>query len=96
MDRGQARENRSLLLSCDDHGTTILDFLADGRFDDAQTLTGKGSSKPRIHPRPLSPEARASRKPQSPVELAEASGERIHKEGGKLIKTLTGRISGKK
>jgi transcriptional regulator with XRE-family HTH domain len=83
-DRGFAVLNRAMLLE-DRDGVIPLDLLVGGEYDAFLELVGAGSGRRKLKPAPLSPEARATRRPPPPDELVGALQDRVHFEKGRLI-----------
>lgn len=82
INRGSASTNRSLLLSYTEDGSRYLDLLACGKYEEVKQILGPGNTPPRPQPKPLSPDAIASRMPQKPEELVNALQDPIHHEVG--------------
>jgi DNA-binding transcriptional regulator YiaG len=83
LDRGSARENRSLILGVLEDGTMPFDLLVDGQYKHVLTLLGPGRTPTRPKRTPLSVEARLARRPRPPDELVEALRERIPEKATK-------------
>lgn len=83
MDRGNARENRSLLLAVKD-GQSALSLLASGGYDAARERLGGAAARRPERPAPLSREERLRRAPRPPEELVDARDEPIQTEGQKV------------
>jgi DNA-binding transcriptional regulator YiaG len=83
LNRGSARENRSLLRSVREDGIIPYDLLIDGQYEKVLALLGPGQALSRHQLSPLSIESRMARKPLPPAELAGAMQDRVHKEVGK-------------
>jgi hypothetical protein len=83
LNRGSARENRSLLLSVREDGMIPYDLLIEGQYDTVVSLLGPGQALPRPQLSPLSIASRMARKPLPPAELAGAMQDRVHKDVGK-------------
>jgi len=83
LNRGSAKENRSLLLSVQDGGVIPYDHLLEEQYEDAFSLLGPGPTLSRPQPSALSIASRVARKPPMPADLAGAMQDRVHKEVGK-------------
>jgi len=93
VDRGEAHLNRAELLSVTPSGECVLDLLKDGRFDMARMFVGRGATRPDRKPHtPLSPESRAAREPQHPVEVIDTHQDVVHRESGRLVRALSRRL----
>ena len=75
IDRGSSKDTRSFLLNVDETtGTSVLDLLSAGRFDEVMAIPGR-IVPPR--PRPaLSKEAKMLRRPEPPMLLLDADHSR--------------------
>lgn len=83
-DRGSASLNRAMLLQ-DRDGVVPFDLLVRGEYDRFIELVGAGPGRREVKLAPLSPEARAARRPPPPDQLVGALQDRVHVEEGKLI-----------
>lgn len=83
LNRGSARENRSLLLSVRENGVIPYDLLIEGQYEKVFALLGPGQALSRPQLSPVSIESRMARKPFPPAELAGAMQDRVHKDVGK-------------
>jgi DNA-binding transcriptional regulator YiaG len=83
LNRGSARENRSLLLSVREDGMIPYEILIEGQYETVFSLLGPGQALSRPQLSPLSIASRVARKPPTPAELAGAMQDRVHKEVGK-------------
>lgn len=83
LDRGSARENRSLILSVLEDGTMPFDLLVDGQYEQVLALLGPGQAATRPKHTPLAVEARLARRPRPPDELVGALQDRIPEKGTK-------------
>jgi transcriptional regulator with XRE-family HTH domain len=83
IDRGAASVNRAVLLGTREDGTIPFDLLAARGYDRALSVIGSGESHRPSLPK-LSSEARATRSPRPPEELAGALQDRIHPTSGRL------------
>jgi hypothetical protein len=83
-DRGSASSNRAMLLQ-DRDGAVPFDLLVREEYDLFIELVGTGPGRREVKLAPLSPEARAARRPPPPDELVGALQDRVHVEKGKLI-----------
>jgi transcriptional regulator with XRE-family HTH domain len=84
LDRGTARENRSLILMPGSAGGTFADLLRARRFEEAIELAGRGRG------RPLSQVADAGANLSRPPKLSVAdmlgtSAERVHTDEGRVL-----------
>jgi DNA-binding transcriptional regulator YiaG len=83
INRGSADFNRSALLE-PRHGSTIpLDLLIAGKYEEVKRLLGPGKTVEEKKLKPVSPEAAAARRPQSPEDLVGALHEPVHREVGR-------------
>jgi hypothetical protein len=82
LDRGNAQENRALLLGVHKEGVIPFDLLVEGQYKRVLSLLGPGRAPARIAPSPLSGEARSARAPLTPDELVDAMQNRVHKDVG--------------
>jgi DNA-binding transcriptional regulator YiaG len=83
INRGSADFNRSALLE-PRHGSMIpLDLLIAGKYEEVKRLLGPGKAVEEKKLKPLSPEAAAGRRPQSPEDLVGALHEPVHREVGR-------------
>jgi DNA-binding transcriptional regulator YiaG len=82
LDRGSARENRSLLLSVRKDGLIPFDLLVAGQYEQVLALLGSRRTSVRSKSSPLSAEARRARQPLPPEELVGALPDRPHKDTG--------------
>jgi transcriptional regulator with XRE-family HTH domain len=78
-DRGDARSNRSALLTVQ-HGTSALELLIQGQFDEARVRLGGSLVRSRPVPGRLAPEAQAERAPLPLEELVDAMQDRVRLE----------------
>src|SRR5690606_28590116 len=85
LDRGSARENRTLLLSVREDGSLPVDLLAKGGYERVVALLGPGSGRRAVPPSKLSAEAQAARAPRPPEELVGALQDRVHPASGRLL-----------
>ncbi len=79
LDRGTARENRSLLIAPQPEGGVISDLLRSQRFDEALALVGRGRG------RPVSTDTSANRRRATKLSVADmlgSSADRIHSDKG--------------
>lgn len=83
LDRGSARENRSLILGVRDDGTMPFDLLVDGQYDYVLALLGPGRAPARPQRTPLSVEARSARRPRPPDEFVGALQDHAPEKGTK-------------
>ena len=92
IDRGNASENRSLLLSVLPEGTTPFELLIARDYDNVIRHLGIGNG--RIHPRVAiqSSHIRANHTPRPPNELVGARQDSIHIQKGHLISATPIRI----
>lgn len=81
-DKGDARTNRAAIFEAKD-GSTAFELLAAERFDDAQTLLGKGIGQSRPTPPKLSAAEKAARRPLTPEELIDAQHDSVHHNTGR-------------
>jgi hypothetical protein len=82
VDRGTATTNRSVLLAAESDGRTPFDELANGRYEEALVIAGRGSPPPVARRLTISPSAKLSRSPPAPEDLVAGSQERVHQEPG--------------
>ncbi|MGB8699747.1 MAG: hypothetical protein WCD18_10055 [Thermosynechococcaceae cyanobacterium] len=91
INRGSADLNRSALLE-PRHGSMIpLDLLVAGKYEEVKRLLGAGKAVEEKTLKPLSPEAAAARRPQSPEDLVGALHEPVHREIGRSRSAKTTR-----
>lgn len=83
IDRGSASANRAELLRAREDGCLPFDLLAARDYERVLSLLGPGDAR-RTSPPKLSDDARASRAPRPPEELAGALQDRIHPTSGRL------------
>ena len=83
-DRGGASKNRAMLFDERD-GVVPFDLLERGEYDRFLAVVGPGSGRRQATPKPLSAEARSTRKPPPPEMLVGALQERVHKDKGRLL-----------
>lgn len=97
MDRGGARENRTLLLS-EVAGATPFDLLTTGEYDRFAELVGVGKGRSQAKPRPLAREAREEREPQPLEELLGALQDHdyVNKGKGRLLSSTPVRTGRKR
>ncbi len=81
-DRGFAALNRSLLLKVEG-GKSLLDLLAEKRYEEFLELAGKGPGRKRLELGPLSAEEKEARRPLPPDVLAGSLQGPPHKPHGK-------------
>jgi len=79
--RGDARSTRAALSEAKD-GTTAFALLAAQQFEDARTILGVGTARPRPAPTGLGAADEAARKPLPPGELVDALQDRVHRDRG--------------
>jgi DNA-binding transcriptional regulator YiaG len=84
LDRGSARENRSLLLSVRRDGIIPFDLLVAGQYEQVLALLGSRRTPGRLKPSTLSVEAREARQPLPSEELVGALPDRPHKDTGRV------------
>lgn len=90
IDRGDARLNRTALLSVREDGVSVLELLRLNRYSEAESVVGRGAHRVRRQPLvPISAEARDARKPPGPANLMGAPGEIMHKRRGRLVRNLS-------
>ncbi len=89
MDRGNARENRTLLLT-ERSGVAPIDLLSMGRWDELLDLVGAGRGRTAIERSPLAAKAAKARKPLPPEELVDALQDPVHRDigHGRAAKTV--------
>lgn len=85
IDRGNATDNRDLLLRDAGDGGILLDVFSRGESDKAVALAGVGPGRPDRALTPLAAGERARRAPRPPVELLDARHDRLHDSDGKLV-----------
>lgn len=84
IDRGNAQDNRSVLLQPSQDGSLPFDLLIDGEYDTVVALLGpRGRARTSPTRTSLSAEARAARQPPPPGDLVGALQDRVHREVGK-------------
>ena len=96
LDRGSARQNRSLLLGVREDGRLPFDMLAEGDYDRVVSLLGPGKGRKVVPPSRLSPVAQAERAPRPPEELVDALQDRIHPASGRLLSAKPIKLSRRK
>lgn len=84
LNRGSARENRSLLLGVHGGGVIPYDLLLEGQYEDVFSLLSPGQAFSHPQLSPLSMESRVARKPPAPADLAGAMQDRVHTEVRKV------------
>ena len=96
VDRGDASENRSLLLSALPDGTIPFDLLVAKEYDDVLRRLGAGTVRARPIVTVLSSHARTFRTPRRPHELVGALQDSIHVQKGRLLSATPIRTKGRK
>ena len=92
IDRGTGRRNRDLLLSDLPDGRSLIELLAEGRFDEAVALVGRGPGRKSSTWLEPSAEALARRTSRHPVELLGAIEDAAPAKEGRHLPTLTRRL----
>ncbi|PSB03653.1 helix-turn-helix domain-containing protein [Merismopedia glauca] len=83
INRGSASLNRNVLFTNSSDGTLPFDLLVAGKYEEVKRIVGVGNAPPRPQLKPLSEDARASRRPLNPADLVDALQEPIHREVGR-------------
>jgi DNA-binding transcriptional regulator YiaG len=83
INRGSADLNRNALLKSPGDLTNPLNLLISGKYEEVKRLLGEGKILKKMLLQPLSPEASAARRPQSPETLVGALHESVHQEVGR-------------
>jgi len=101
IDRGNAAENRSLLLSATSGGDTLFDLLCHGHHEEVRKIAGRGAGRVERRMRPLDEKARQQLAPErfgealerasAVPDLAVPEGDGIVRKSGvpKKVKRLT-------
>ena len=84
LDRGTARENRSLMLAPRSEGGTFADLLRDQRFEEAVALAGRGRGRPASMVADVSGAVTRPSK-RSVADSLGTSTERVHTEDGHAL-----------
>lgn len=79
IDRGTARENRSLLLTRQPDGTTLEDLLREQRFEEILKLAGRGHGRP-APAKTLGADVPARGYGPSLADMLGTSAERVHRD----------------
>lgn len=82
VDRGNADENRKLLLTPTEGEQRPIDLLAKEEFEKVREMLGAGDGRRRSMLTPLSASAWEARLPPKPEQLVDARHEPVHKELG--------------
>lgn len=82
IDRGSARSTHTALFEANED-MTPFDMLVKQRFHEVCTILGQGKPRPIFILTELSDEAKAARKPLSPIELLGTKSDRIHYESSR-------------
>ena len=77
IDRGTGRENRALLLFADLQGSSPLDALSSGRYEEVKSRIGEGQG--RIAPAPITREERAAHRTLRPDVLVSSQDDSVRR-----------------
>ncbi len=83
IDRGSARANRDALFTAHSDGALPFDLLQAGKYGDVIDRLGEAGQRKRPRLSPLSPQARSSRVPMKPADLANALQDTVHRDVGR-------------